>query len=544
VDPCADVRTGPRADSVGMADPTGDVRVFAIQYRQEIRYAQSYTSFRHKMRCLFFDFVEPFKSATVSNIVVLNEDIGLAALGIGLRGTGARAVAAGPLKDPANLAGAIAAFGAVGAAYAPQLAYYAAHEPETSPQRLILSAATDTFVRAFMQTFSDIARDFGVYVVASNNQAEFREVDISESPEAAALLDPELAPEYATLQRSTVYEAVDDAGLGLDANRSNFDGMAGSGAAGINVYNKAFLWSPNDGVERYAEERFARFALGGVMTAADPRSNLVGMTKKTPITSIETQLLDLTDDGDMSVENTGPFPLPGYDSVLPAGAKIGFGISLPAFEWGAGSDFGDAFAGDGCAKRTSWMRCLDQGGVVTFLQPEANPGCCWADYIDLGWNPNAWQALSWLDSAWRAVADPEVKSIRYAITPHMVGNLVDLAFDGQSVIFERCFLDGDPADHCAGNTPQTFVGAKDFIECSPGFTKTTPCDDLKLIEYAGLKRETIAMAPWAINDDPSLGAAANRAMLTARARAMLAGSGTEFENAYLETAIWADLDLN
>lgn len=535
---CDDTHIGNRtaAAASGVADDAGDVRVFAMQYRQEISYATSYETYRHKMECLLLDYVVPNRSETKPNVVVFNEDIGLATLGIGTRGLVARTVANGPVKDPQNLLGAIAAFAGVGVSYAPQIAYYALQEPQTSAQRLILAAVTDTMVRAFMRTFSDLARHYGVYIVASNNQAEFREVRVAEKPQAAILIDPDLATGYLSGDLTTVYEAVDSGGTGFPDDQ-------GDGSAGLNVHNKAFMWSPNPGVEPYAEKRFAEFALDGVLTASDPRSNLVAVTKKTPITSIERMLLDLTDDNDMSLENTGPFPLAGEGSAthpLPADTRIGFGISLPAFEWG--NDFGQAFTGDGCADRTTWMRCLDQRGVNLFLQPEANPGCCWVDYIDLGWDPDAWQSLSWMDSAWRAVADPSVSNIRYAVTPHMVGNLVDLAFDGQSVIFERCDVGG--TDACTGNTAQAFVGAKDFIPCGPSPAGTDPCDDPKLLPYAGLKRETIAMAPWVISDDPGLDAVANRARLTEFGHAMLAGSGSLRENGYLETAIWADLDLD
>jgi len=185
------------------------------------------------------------------------------------------------------------------------------------------------------------------------------------------------------------------------------------------------------------------------------------------------------------------------------------------------------------------MRCLDARSVSLFLQPEANPGCCWAGYIDGGWTPPAWQALSWMDSAWRAVADPSVEHIRYSVTPHMVGNLIDLAFDGQSAIFERCTV--NQQDTCAGNTARSFVGAKDFIACPAA---ADHCDDPRLAAYAGARRESIVMAPWVIGDDPLLSAGANRAMLADRANEMLAGSGSPFENGYLETAIWADLDVN
>ena len=535
-DDCDDTRLGNRtAAATGVAGGGSGVRIFAVQYRQDLAYVRTYSSFRHKMDCLLRDYVVPNLSTTSPNVVVLNEDIGLATLGVGTRGLGARTVAALPVKDPVNLTGAIAAFAAVGASYAPQIAYYAAREPQTSAMRLILAAATDTFVRAVMQTFSDLARRYNVYIVASNNQAEFREVRIADDPLAAVLIDPDLATEYASGDLTTVYEAVDSGGPGLS------DDDAGAASAGINVHNKAFMWSPHPGVEPYAAARFSALALDGTLSVSDPRSNLIAMTKKTPITSIERQLLDLTDDDDMSVENTGPFPLPDTASSenpapLPGAARFAFGISLPSFKWG--NDFGQTFTGDPCASGETWMRCLDARGTSIFLQPEANPGCCWTDYIDLGWTPPAWQALSWMDSAWRAVADPTVANIRYAVTPHMVGNLVDLAFDGQSAIFERCAINGQ--DVCEGNTATSFVGAGDFIGCPAAMNR---CDDPRLAAYAGPMREALILAPWVIGDDPLLSPEANRAALTSRAHAMLAGSGSPYENGYLETTIWADLSL-
>src|SRR3546814_2875056 len=55
---------------------------------------------------------------------------------------------------------------------------------------LVFVAATDTFARGFSQTFSDIARDYGIYVVASNNQARYRAS--SDPVDIATFRDPDL----------------------------------------------------------------------------------------------------------------------------------------------------------------------------------------------------------------------------------------------------------------------------------------------------------------------------------------------------------------
>jgi hypothetical protein len=510
------------AAATGVEDPTAGtkVRVFAVQYRQELGYVTGYAAFRRKMDCLIRQYVLPDYEPGIPNIVVFNEDVGLATLGIGTRGAAARTIAAGPVKDPANIPGAIAAFAAVGAAYAVPEAYYGARFPDTPPQRLILASATDTFVRAVMKTFSDLAREHDVYVVASNNQPAFSES--TDPADIAALADPDLVAAGAV---GSVYVAI------------------GEGSQ-IPVWNSAWMWSPNDGVEPYAAERYDGLGLDrAAITAADPRSNVIAENHKTPVTSIERNLLALTDDGDLTPQNTGPFTIPELEAnASTAGkVKIGFGISLPAFQWG--TPFGSALSPgvDPCGDRERWMRCLDHRGITLFLQPEANPNCCWTDYIDGGWSPPAFQSLSWLDSAWRAVADPSVANIRYAVTPFMVGNLVDLAFDGQSSIFERCFDRPSGGNSCDGNTARTHVGATAFVGCPE--PDATRCDDPALLPYAGPRPQTIVMADWVLPDaagDP----VANRQALADRAHGMLAGSGAPEENDYRETAVWADLNFD
>lgn len=551
---CAGTRAPRWLPSIGAPDDAGDVRVFAVQFKQDLRHVESYDTFRRKMECLVEEFVLPYLdldrdgSRDKPAIVAFNEDDGLATIGTGSRGTTARAIAQSPARDPQSITGAQAAFGTLGATYSPAIAYYAAREPETSAQRLIVAAATDIFVRGFMKTFSDIARAYDLYVVSSNNQAEFREVDLAEHPEAAALIDPDLATAYADGSLTTVYEAVDT---------DTIDEAIGRGRAGIDVHNKAFMWAPDSGVTDYAQEKFS--ALNGrALTAADPRSNLIHLVKKTPLTQIEMDVLDLTDDHDLTPANTGPFCL-SEDDDPGCRAKIGYGISLPTFMWGDTEcadgtpdcingrrmlAYGEApkDGADPCAGPVWWMRCLDARGVNVLLQPEANPGP-WGEFTtgreSRGFGD--WQPLSWLDSAWRAVADPTV-GFRYAVTPHMVGNLVDLTFDGQSVIFERCSAVGGGANTCDGNEPAAFVGTGEFVPCLN--TGDPTCDVPRWEPFAGPKAEVMVLAPWVLEDDPDLDARANRARLAERARAMLANSGSVFENDYLETTVWADLDLD
>jgi hypothetical protein len=131
-------------------------------------------------------------------------------------------------------------------------------------------------------------------------------------------------------------------------------------------------------------------------------------------------------------------------------------------------------------------------------------------------------------STLRAVTDPAL-AFRWSRVPHMVGNLVDLPFDGQTAIVGRG-LSG-PGRHYAG----------------AGYA--VPGDGDYAI-YAGDKPEFLALAPWVMDDIPRLSGETdvaweqrNRAALRARSEAMRAGSISPYENAYLETAVWADLPL-
>jgi hypothetical protein len=123
-----------------------------------------------------------------------------------------------------------------------------------------------------------------------------------------------------------------------------------------------------------------------------------------------------------------------------------------------------------------------------------------------------------MGSTWRAAADPTV-SFDYNVTPHMVGNLADLPFDGQTAITQRG-LRGPKrgAESC------NYVGDSSFLGSDPAAYRP----------YAGPKREFLALAPWAARDG-------SRERLRAVGDALAPGSGSPRENDYLETAVIADL---
>jgi len=507
--PGCDAVDAPNHEDVSDAAVTPGVplRVFAIQYEQSPAYVKSYATFTHKMDCLIREYVLPHRGPGV-NLVVLNEDTGLATLATGSRGAVARAIAASPLRgDPTidNATGvpyaAAAALGSVGAAYARSLAAYRVRFPTEDPRRAILTAATDTFVRGFATTFSRLARRYGLYVVAANNMANFRE---STSPrDIAAFSDPDLAGQYATKQLKSVWVATS-----------------------AEVWNEGFLWGPDDatalGISAEqlgwldeqlgvpAGRTFARYTSNGTY---DPRSNMLAVNRKVPLTSIEQQFLALSN-GDVTEANTGPFEIPALGDAY----RFGFAISLPAFEYG-GLPYGSPSPANPCAPDGStWMFCLDARGVNVVLQTEANPGPWETSADGIGT-----QAVSWGASTLRAVTDPAVH-FAYLVCPMMTGNLLDLPFDGQTSIMQRGRI--GPARHYAG-AAVPLSGDGDFAR------------------YAGDHPEFLALAPWVLDDTSTNMSeeSIRRAQLRQRSEDMLAGSGSPFENAYLETAVFADLPL-
>jgi hypothetical protein len=377
----------------GHAAAGAALRVVGIQYKQEVDYVRDYASFNTKMRCLMEDQVVPVIKPGLPTLVVFDEDIGLLTLAIGSRGAGVRLQAKTPLRAPlgdSEPVALLAALEELNVTYAPQIALYQLKFGPFPLRKEVFVAATDTFVRAFVQTFSGIARDYGVYVVASNSMPEYI---VSKKPLDIALFgDPDLKG------LSEVYIATSS-----------------------RVTNSTFLWGPQD---LYPQ-------------APTGETNLLFRNEKVPLTAFEQDDIGL-DNG----PSTGPAAIANAEGYEVAGFHLGFATSLPAFAWGYA--YGERPAGFApCANlAVSYMPCLDSLGVDVLVQAEANDGAWAADVT------GSWQPLQWMGSSWRAVSDPSV-GFRYAINPMMTGNLLDLPFDGQSAIFMRG--GGVPA-HYIGNT--------------------------------------------------------------------------------------------
>jgi hypothetical protein len=456
---CAALRPARWAAASGQASNGAKLRVIAMQYKQDIRHVVDYASFRTKMRCLMEEHAVPQMRVGLPMLVVYNEDAGLMTLAIGSRGRVVREQAASPLGAPLGDSaplGIVAALGLMNTAYLPQVLAYQLRFPLIDPRKQVLLAATDTFARAFSQTFSDIARDYGVYVVASNNQARY--AASSDPADIAVFGDPDL-------------DDLDEVYV----------------ATAAEVGNITFLWGPQDVHP----------------DAARGETNLLFRNQKVPLTDIESTVLGL-DEGPAS----GEAALSNAAGYRVAGFQLGFATSLPAFQWGYA--FGERPVDfEPCADlRLSYMPCMDALGVDVVIQAEANPGR-WA--VD---QAGGWQPLEWMASTWRSVAEPTV-GFRYNITAHLVGNLLDLPFDGQTAITRR-----------GAQAPQRhYVGNLEFDEAN---------DVAAYRVFQGEKTEFVALAPWVVADAP-------REQLRATGAQLAPGSGEALENDYLETAVWADL---
>lgn len=437
-------------------------RVFAMQFKQEARHIRTYASFRKKIECMIRKWVLPHRAKGRANVVAFNEDIGLMTLGTGSRGASARAAFARPAEvtecvGSAPPCRALVGLNRVTAAYAGPDAAYTSRFPVAHPLSRGFTAATDTAVRGWMQVFSDMARRYRIYILGSNNQSHFRES--MDPAEIELFRDPDLP------KPESVYVAT-----------------------GPEVYNEVFMWGP-----KLVHEEGPR-----------PLRNVVASNMKLPLTSIEVAL-GLTpgpSSGPDGTANLKPYRIPGTR------AKVGFATSLPAFQFGypIGEPVPSARP---CADiSATYMRCLSRLGTNLVMQDEANPGE-WANPAGTYWQP-----LDWMGSTWRSVVDPGVK-FTYNVTPHMVGNLGDLPFDGQTAITQRGLR---------GKKKCNYVGNR----------KLRAEDDSSYRRYAGPKRQFIALVPWVRKDGP-------RAQLRRTGRALLAGSGKKMENRYLETAAIADL---
>lgn len=430
-----------RVPVAGHADPDADLRVFAVQYRLDVADAASIGAYRDAMRRLMDELVVPHLVPGRPTLVVYPEAVGLPVLATGERGADLRALWAGPAAAPGAdgvPGGLLGGMMSLAEASIDRIGAYAElfGAENLDPRTVVHLASTDTLARGFSQTFSDIARDYGVWVVAGSYQTPYRETT----------------------------DAAEVAAFGIPSADSAF--VATTPA----VTNATFVWGPDDVAP----------------DAPTGERNLLMRNEKIPLTAMELDLLGLSEgpaDGDAARANAGWVDVAGF--------RVGFATSLPAFAYGY--PFGQRPPGfDPFADvRASYAAAQDALGVEVMIQADANPGP-WAAYTDPGQGgTGAWQPLEWMASTWRAVADPTV-GFRYNVTPMMTGNLLDLPFDGQSSITARGA--SAPGAHFVGNAAASaqdpaeyavYAGAKaELLAVAPWVVADDDRDELQAVMAA------------------------------------------------------------
>jgi hypothetical protein len=176
------------------------VRVFGVGYKQRLADAVTYQTFRDKMFALMdatypgraalvqaglddvASHIQPADPAAPAGVLVnFPEDAGLIAGLIGSRGAMARA-------QPTSATAIVSLAGAYGAL----VTHYTAQFGNRHPVSDVFVAATDTFYRAFYETYRDLAMTYGVHVTASADIAPARRVEEADDAALVALLrDPD-----------------------------------------------------------------------------------------------------------------------------------------------------------------------------------------------------------------------------------------------------------------------------------------------------------------------------------------------------------------
>lgn len=507
----------------------GRVQVVAVQYKQSVAAMTSYGSIARDLDCYFATYAAPYRRPGRPQLVVFNELTGLSFGLTGSRGVLARAFSATPIGTlPGQLLnqplGALAgAVGLIGAAYAGPLAFYAARDPGAYasalihdvqvlasggvavPASFVFLAATDTYVRAFVQTFSALARRYHTTVVAG---AVLPVLTTRSACAANGYSGWVACPGWrATFDPATV-GALSDPDLG-DSGRPVYEAVTPA------VTNAAFFF--------------------------DPAGRLYDVQPKVNLTPVEQEL------------GWEPAPPSTIHAVAfhdargrrVRGVSLGVAISLDAFEHAA--------TAQPCADPHAYVACLASERVNVLLQPEFNDGTAecasWADFQAPCRTTPTWQPLEWMFSSWY---DVEARgsdglfvypSFRYAVNPFMVGNLYDITGDGQTAIFAR----SDPrrtngsyaGDAVAGRDPN----AVDSL--------SSPLAPRSLAALDGPQAGFLAVLPWVLGgvrprDNPALAAGDPRS-LESCTDGLVGGSGVHSglctENGYSPGAIVANLRL-
>lgn len=517
-----------------LLDPTARLRVFAMHHKQCLDDAATYASIEATLDAELRAHVVPWHAADRPNLVVFNELTGLIFGTEGSRGAAARAGRqwAAFFDQLIGQEGA-AGIGAVAAAYALPLAYYDSPtvfgptDPSNLPQTVsrLFTALTDTYVRSSVDVASRLARRHGVYLVMDAPLPVLEGSGCTGSYAGWAA-----CPGWTASTDATATSLLVDPDLGPT---SSCQGAAQTPCVYVartrDVDNVALVFAPD--------------------------GSLYDMQPKVSLTATELNPLGWHQASPATIH---AIHLAGQDAVHDADIRIGIGISLDAFEHSITAGDPCSRPRDGAGVYEYFMQCLDSKGVNLFLQPEfnsASESCMsWTDFSEGGCTPGSWQPVGWMHSSWFAVQgrNPDGsfvhRNFQYAVNPFMIGNLFDVAGDGQSAIFGR-----DDARAQIG----WYAGDRSvslYANPALGYVSHPDAASLNIVE--GPKQGFLALTPWTMTDADPNALYRTRAgqrtgttdSLQACERGLGPGSGVSTgpcaENAYQPSVLIADLFLS
>jgi len=506
----------------------GIIRVFAMHHKQclgdAVSYASIYSAFDHELSLE----VDPYRASGRPNLVVYNELTGLVLGTEGSRGANARNNADQLIAaDQQSGQEGAAALLAVAANYGSEFSYYQAKFAESPPSGYpdeisrLFTAITDTVVRSVLENGSRLAKAHHVYVVigaplpvqehAGCTGAYAGWVacpgwhDSTNPADRCALGDPDLAASPCLVPSVYVADVP-------------------------TIDNVELVFAPD-----------------GTLYDMQPKVNLTA-AEESPFGWHEA-----------SPSTIHAIPLYGADRAALPQVKLGIGISLDAFEHSIGANpcppdnsVNDA---TGVDDYPQFMQCLDSKGVNVFLQPEfnsASQACMsWTDFSEGGCSPGSWQPVGWMHSSWCAVQcrNPDGSFLHpnflYAVNPFLIGNLFDIAGDGQTAIFARNDSRAVTGSYAGDSSASLYA--------DPALGYVSHADAAYLAPFEGPKPGFLAVTPWTMTDsNPNAlyrtkanQVAGTEDSLQACEKGLAPGSGVTSgpcaENAELPSVIVADL---
>lgn len=183
-------------------------RVFAVGYRLNLNAYATPQSFYEDMKRVMQE-IEPHLADDAPNLIAFPEEIGFPLMVTGPKGT--------KVRNAKTMSEAVSAFLELGAVFSDRISFYMDKYPDISVSRAFFLSMTDVAIHPFLDTFSSLAKEYNVYIIACTNAPK---VKISNDPfDISSFGDPDYQ------EREFVYLPVES-----------------------EVYNTAYLFAPDGSI--------------------------------------------------------------------------------------------------------------------------------------------------------------------------------------------------------------------------------------------------------------------------------------------------------